>query len=162
LRSSPSTGRLFTKTALVVLIDGAYQNPQIPLAPSLGIIEFLTNEEGTQIRIVEKSALDSFRPGWPTDPPGPVRNVMRPDAGDKFAFFCYPPAVADGEITVRHVALPVYGLASPSIDDRLVPFLPALAAYVAARAEAREVEEAGPQRKASFEADFLAAAGASK
>jgi hypothetical protein len=133
--------------------------PPTARSTSLGIIEFLENDQRVAVREVDLKTMDAFRPGWPGDPLGSPINVMRPEAGDKLVFYVYPPATAGVAMRVRHVAVTSY-LIDDDVDGRLVPFLPAVAAFISAKAESREVEEVGPQRKGSFEADFLAAAGA--
>lgn len=142
---------MFMTIANMTAVAGCLQT--LSISGSMGLVDVITGIGGLQVREMDDSVLDQFRPSWQSDPPGNTRHWAR-QKGSKFAFYLYPRVGAPGAIQIEHVYCPSYTI-NQTMDNRLDPYVGVIADYIVGMCEARESESADPKDQILFLQQFV-------
>lgn len=124
-----------------------------------GLIEVLSIKNGPAVTLMDRQAMELFKPSWRSDAAGPAVH-WAPMAGDRLAFAIYPKSPAGQVLSVRYVRNPSTYAMDDVIGDLPLAYQPAIADYVVYRAESKDDEHVLNQRAAAHYAAFKTKFGA--
>lgn len=150
---------LFSATIDYVCAAGVHQ--EVSTTNAVRLLDVLGIKGGAAITQFDRSAMDSFYPGWRTDTAGTVQQWAQL-LGDPLVFFIYPPAPASPVQTldIRVVQNPAVYALTDIVTDIAPAYAPAMVDYVVFRAESKDDENVLNQRAAAHYTAFAAIIGA--
>ena len=128
-------------------------------ATSLRLMEIFQVKAGRVVKETTREEMDRFNINWFNDVAAPAKNWMR-HPRDPNKFFIYPQSPLSQVLVGQYAKSP-----SPVLSTDVIPvadaYLPAVANYIVARAEARNDESIGNGRSIAFLNAFRAIMGVS-
>ncbi len=134
LKLNPS---LFVKVDQHVCTAGHYQTLSFARAVSMDVV--------VGMPVADEAALTRFAPGWQDGPPGPAVNWM-PVSGTPKSFMLYPPSPSQQVLPVRFIQAHAPLATTTDVVELPESYIPALADYVVAQAEAKDDEPVNNNR----------------
>lgn len=138
---------LFATIETVTLVAGARQSLPEAGFQFFDAIRNINSDgsPGSAVRIIEREALDAFRPGWHSEAPGSIKNFMI-DERTPDVYYVYPPAAAGQKLEISYALNPTPVQLSEVSTFQLTRekvYAGLLADYIIHRAYLKDAEYAG-------------------